>query len=389
MAALPPALQRVLAVIQEPESRERHRRFFAGALDAIARLTAIDLSGAGRGHPGEHDTALWESIAPALRDALHAVHAYFEMVLEVFPTPPERVVADNWDDVFAENGEHAATAVDGPPKSPMEATLEVLHTILRQLQSEIGSFGRDLRNPAKVFDHWRLLDMLGAFRGKFRHGIGEMLYAAASLHDDANRDEVVPFWRSEVNASVCLRRGLYDLRQRVRTYRQVLDTMTAVPHSWVQALLNELTVFHGTDAYRFMRWDDKPSFNDACLAVANLAAERVEDLRKVLPVVEGLVAFLDLLALINRRAILIIHDQQVLREALASIDSVLQDTVRGAEARRLMQLALTHAEQVHGRDGDLDKVIDTLGRIPIQELPREQLLRLAQRFKDHASAIRF
>lgn len=362
-AVLPAALGRALDTVPPGPRRERLASLFEAAAAAIQALGELDLGRWESEEIGHADLSVWESLAPFVHDTFLQVQAFLDAVGARAPEAGESPEPD-LDGAFDE-------LVSGaPPRHPasdrLEASTEaVIGDIAAALSRELRAFGEGLRRPNVAADRWNLLAHLGEFRGKFRLGIGEMVFLAARHLAPVRKAEVVPFYRQEIDDAVLLRRAFVLVGLSVRADHE--GSRDAGPGARLEAarrILSQLDVFVGSRPWRLVRADDKRALFEARRSLADLVAGRGAPGR--LPAaLEGLDKFLGSLLVINRRETLIGHD----REALAAVARRLErartalDLDDGARARADLAVALSTAQRLLGRDPSLDALLLSLRRV--------------------------
>ncbi len=433
------ALKRALDAATDIEDRGRLEDLFLAAAWAIDALGELDLTAyepAGDAEEGA-DLSAWEEIAPIVGATIADVNTLLSTVDNRIPLPEEdkdepglqrkaRGVRGGAGGIGEAQGSEAPRASDGPPDlndekeddpfagifaehaedevgertGPQEdpeanarSAMSAIHAIATVLRMEVASFGQAIRKPQVMADRWNLLDILEAFRGKFRAGIGEMVYAAAGSLAEVDKEDVVPGYRQEMDRSVGLRRALAILAPRVAKENSAAqaaapgDGYTIRRH--VERISKLLDRFLESPAFRAMRAADRKSLTRLRSSLSSEMADPSiwpGDLRKT---AEGLDRFLESMSVINHREDLVIHD----REALPRFGSILEAAAKAAEeeddsrARLLFSDAMETGWRLIGRDPELDEVLRRARRVDISELDAEDVELWVEALKEKLAAV--
>src|SRR5689334_5051499 len=229
-AELLPALRAVLKLIPKGDY-EHFEAFFLAADTAIDALGELDFSEYEREEIGSADLSVWEALAPVIRDTIVDVNKLLTVVKQEIPEEPVTEEAgsdDAFDDAFGGGGEAAPkekkkAAGPADPRKKVKDAQQIIHAIAGALAKEVTAFGEGIRKPVVMADRWNLLAHLGEFRGKFRAGIGEMVFLGASAFSPVRKDQVVPRYREETEDAAALRRTLAVLASVVRAENEKLQ----------------------------------------------------------------------------------------------------------------------------------------------------------------------
>ncbi len=379
--ALLPALAAVLAAIPDGAERRRFELFFAASTEAIDALSDLDFSRYEKEEIGTADLSVWEALAPVVRDTLVDVNKLLSVSRAQFPELAEAAPDDSdaaFDEMFGEPS--AAPVVRKPakraaPVSPARAAVDAIQAIASSLAREVTAFGEGIRKPVVMADRWNLLAHLSEFRGKFRAGIGEMVFQAAGAFSDVKKEQVVPGYREDIDEAVRLRRLLAVLSSVVRAENTRLqEEGPAEARLRSLRLVRDVETFRRSEGWTSLRAADKRSFIEARAELAKLANDPSSKPRALKLAVEGLDKFLDSLSIINRRETLSVHD----REALAASALHLEKSegalgVEPARARFELAAALAAAQRLYGRDRDLDGLLRSARRIDAMTLAPDSI----------------
>lgn len=171
-----------------------------------------------------------------------------------------------------------------------------------------------------------------------------------------DRAVLLPGYKTALDQSLLIRRGLSDLRKVVSAENDwVIQDKDVDLDCKVEALARlteELEDFLHSDVFRAMRSADRVELQRF------LQKARSADFEEARLACEGLSRYLESLSQINQREVLIEHDQRVLREIgylLEAARSVVE--VSRSHALTLFRDAITQAEALKGRLTILDEQI--------------------------------
>jgi hypothetical protein len=395
---LPKALVAVLEAARDPADRERLSAFFASAARAIDALGDLDLTQYEPGVSGAADLSAWEAVAPIIACTLADVNALLTAVDQQIPEP--ELDADELDgmDIFGgalDDGAGASgpSPADDSPEAKIRDAMAAIHGIASVLRMEMDTFSRTMRNPQVMADAWNLLDHLEAFRGKFRAGIGEMVYSAASALRDIPKDEVVPGYREDIARGIGLRRAIALLAPWITRENDVAQKAAPSDGYTIRRQATKigrlLDKFATSPAWKALRAADKKSLIKLRVALQSGLDDPgtyPADLRKTL---EGLDRFLESMAVINHRETLIVHD----RGALGRLAQTLQATRAASQdgddaaARLLLKEALDLGWTLIGRDLELDEALIRARSLDLAELDADDVALWAQTLAEQVAAV--
>jgi len=252
----------------------------------------------------------------------------------------------------------------------MKAAEKVVQSIAESLRFEVGRFGARVRNPTVVADRWNLLIDLQEFRGKCRAAIGELIYASVNAFGEIGRPLLIPEYAADLAEGLCVRQGWITLTRAIGPLNARLQIAgIEQQRPLLAAVQRELDHFRASRGYLFMRAGDKRFVIAFARELAGIMAQRNLG-RPVQLAVEGFAKFLDSMAVINRREILINHD----REAFAECGTLLEQASLYANVsdhpKAMMRLtqALAVASRLYGRDRVLDDYLVLRLRWPLEHL---------------------
>lgn len=369
--ALPPAVAEVLRQAPDEAFRSRLLRVLQAATRAIVRLREIDLTriehlaSSGEGS----DLALWEEVAPAVGASIGDVTTLLATIDEEFPTPEESV-EDDLDLAFGPSDSDTGpqVAIATTPEEKAKEAESSIQGIAASLRAEVSRFGQRVRNPTIVADRWNLLVDLQEFRGKCRAGIGELVFAACSAFQPLTRALIVPEYAQDLEESICVRHAVTTLTRAVGPLNSRVQMASPEQQRGpLLAIQRELDHFRASRGYSTMRAGDKRFVIAFARGLADIFNRKAYG-REGQQHVEGFAKFLDSLAVINRREILMNHD----REAFAECGTLLEQAshalaFEGPEPARIrLAEALDVARRLFGRDRFLDDYLVTRLRWPLE-----------------------
>lgn len=331
----------------------------------LSRLEHLASSGDGS------DLALWEEIAPTVGASIGDVTTLLSRIEEEFPQEEEEE-EDDLDFAFSEEAFQTSPTIS-IPSTPEEKANEAensIQAIASSLRSEVARFGQRVRNPTIVTDRWNLLMDLQEFRGKCRAGIGEMVFAACNTFQPVSRSQVVPEYAQDLDESLGVRYAVTTLNRAVGPLNgRVQAASEDHLRGPLLAIQRELDHFRSSRGYATMRAGDKRfviAFARGLAGIFNRKAYGSEGKQHI----EGFAKFLDSLAIINQREILINHD----RESFAKCGTLLEqaheaflaDAIEAARSR--LDEALEVARTLFGRERHLDDYLVTRLRWPLEHL---------------------
>jgi hypothetical protein len=371
----------VLRKLPDQQFRDRLFRVLTSAAKAIAKLRDLDLTRIEQLAATQEgtDLAMWEQVAPAVGASISDVNALLLTIQDVFPNVLRPEADDDLDLAFGPASDAAITEPPPPAPSPAVPTTQsekqaaaekAIQSISVSLKAEVGRFGKRVRNPSVVADRWNLLIDLQEFRGKCRAAVREMVYAAVNVFADVPRAVVVPEYATDLDEALGARHAWITLTRAVGPLNARLQI--AGPEQQRPLLLavrRELEHFRASRGYLRMRAGDKRfviSFGrdlDTTLSTRHFG-------KSAQLLVEGFAKFLDSMAVINRREILINHD----REAFAECGTLIEQAnafLTAHEPRRAairLTQALAVAMRLFGRDRFLDDYLVLRLRWPLDNL---------------------
>jgi hypothetical protein len=374
---LPAAVLSVLARIPDPQFRERLTGVLKAATRAIMRLRDLDLTRIEQLATTQEgsDLAMWEEVAPAVGASISDVNALLAAIDDAFPEAETQSSGDDIDLAFgpSDSGQPSIPAAVSIPTTQIEkqaAAEKAVQSIAGTLKVEVGHFGKRVRNPSVVADRWNLLIDLQEFRGKCRAAIRELVYSSVSAFADINRAVVVPEYAADLDEALSARHAWITLTRAVGPLNARLQIAgQEQQRPLLLAVHRELDHFRASRGYQRMRAGDKRFVISFARDLDQTLSTRAFG-KSAQMLVEGFAKFLDSMAVINRREMLINHD----REAFAECGTLLEQAssfLHANEPRRAtirLTQALAVAMRMFGRDRYLDDYLVLRLRWPLENL---------------------
>jgi hypothetical protein len=206
-----------------------------------------------------------------------------------------------------------------------------------------------------------LLDDAQSSASEGVHALVSAVYEAfAPAVDSAT---VVPGYLTSLGRALLVRRGVAELSRQLGPPNEVLQAGdTSLYPAALQSVKTHLHDFVSSAVGRAMRPADRWQMVefDRALETQPIGAARLTS--------EGLVKYLDSLATINQREVLLIHDRRALeqmRDALATARQLADLSPR--TAREMAAQAHEAAMRLRGRHPSTDELLASLGRDPAPE----------------------
>lgn len=367
------ALERLRALADAVPDRDfggRLRRVFEEGARAIAGLGGLTLDRYDDlAETGAPDLSMWEELAPVIRDTLLDVNRLLSTIRELFPSGGGAI-----GELIGEALEEASAGDPGSVllKLHEEEATEQIQALGNALAAEVSNLGERMRSPQVVSDRWNLLGDLQEFRGKFRGLVGELLFNAASPFEPVARAEVVPAWAEEVRDAVAARRAVTDLARVMSVHSSRIQAAGPACAERVAALVRDLDAFGRSRSYAVLRTQDKRHFVEyrALLSRAEPGSLDAATLAAIAEFAE----FAQGLSKVNRRALLVEHDREVLAACAVKLEQA--DGIRAsspAQAGALLAEAAAVAQDLYGRMPSLDAWLRKARKRELAALPEAEL----------------
>lgn len=372
---LPAAVAAVMRQVPDAQFRVRLFKVLSTATRSISRLREIELGRIEQFATTNEgsDLAMWEEVAPAVAASISDVHTLLATIQEQFPAAPEEEAEDDFDLAFGGPHEGSAEPGAGIPTTPAEkakAAESAVQAIAQGLRKEVSRFGLRVRNPTVVADRWNLLVDLQEFRGRCRAAIGELVYASCSAFADIARPSVVPEFSNDLGEALAVRHAVVTLTRAVGPLNARLQIAgLEQQRAPLLAIQRELDHFRSSRGYQHMRAGDKRFVISFARALAEVFEKRLYG-KHAQQQVEGFAKFLDSLAVINRREILMNHDREAFAECGTLLEQASLHLGVGEPAKAGVRLAqaIAVAQRLYGRDRFLDDYLVTRLRWPLEFL---------------------
>jgi hypothetical protein len=212
-----------------------------------------------------------------------------------------------------------------------------------------------------------LLDDTQSSTSEGVHAVVSAIYA--EFLPDTNPATIVPGYLTSLGRALLVRRGLADLAIKLTAQNDILQKPEqADEHEGaLTSIRQQMRGFVSSVVCRAMRAADRWQMVEFEREIAG------QPLSVARMTAEGLVKYIDSLASINQREVLVLHDQRTLeemREALSTARSLLD--VSAATAREMMDRAYQAAQRLRGRHPHTDQLIIQLERYaPTSSAPAE------------------
>jgi hypothetical protein len=213
-----------------------------------------------------------------------------------------------------------------------------------------------------------LLDDTQSSSSEGVHALVAAVYEA--FLPEVNAATIVPGYLTSLGRALLVRRGLAELAATLTPYNNRLQgDNPRLHHHALRTIREVLEGFVGSVVCRAMRAADRwqmvefdQELRDAPVAGARLTAE-------------GLVKYLDSLASINQREVLLLHDQRTLedmRDTLATARGLVDISPR--TANEMMERAYQAAQRLRGRNPTTDRLVIQLEKYaPTSSNPAESV----------------
>lgn len=173
--------------------------------------------------------------------------------------------------------------------------------------------------------------------------------------DDVDRDRLIPGHRSALGKALLVRQGLAELRRSINRSNAIIQDagVPVVTRETAFDVLREALVdFIGGDVFPLMRPADRAQVREfaADLDGVTVAAAATT--------CEGLDKYLDSLAVVNRRNVLIKHDTDLMRDIAENLEGAIElATISPSGAREIIRAAFTRAGALRGARDPLDALL--------------------------------
>jgi hypothetical protein len=333
---LPPRLGALLALEPDVTLSERLRRVHEAGARAISKLGELDLIRY-EDSPidGSADLSLWEELAPVVGSTLAVVNDLLAETENQFLSGVRSVSARD-------------TQVDA-----------IVAKANQEVRAALMQFGMRVRDPSVVGDRWNLIAEVQAFRFRMRERIGSMVFETAQVISECRRKDVDPGYDEALASTLVVRSTTADLRRLVRSRIHKVSEAESEDVEWnAQQMEKELNAFGRTAAWRALRAQDKKEILEFR---AKLKEYTRADLTKaeLLGVLEPFVEFVDGFNEVNRRELLIQHDQEVLAAVGVTLERAM-NAMNHDEQLAAFTEAVGQGQALYGRSQEFDAFLRKL-----------------------------
>ena len=331
MEPLPPRLEALLATESDADFIGHVRAVAHAAARTISQLGELDLIQYEEPDvDASADLGMWEEVAPFIASTLSEVNT---LIAQIDASFPEGAILTDARHLEIER---------------------IVREVGAELRSEVMGAGMRLRDPSVVGDRWNLITAVQILRFSLRDRIGKMVSDVAQVYGDCKRREVEPGYEETLASTLVVRTMTADLRRlmRVRIHK-VGDAAPDQMLQQAQMMERDLNAFGRTAAWRALRAPDKKGILEFRGALRRMIANGAPTKLEILELLEPFVDFVEAFSNINRRQILVEHDQEV----LASVGVVLEQAMNteGFDQRlAAFKQALDAGQTLYGRSGEFD-----------------------------------
>ncbi len=379
---LPRPLLELLESLGDRAFATRLRQVYLAAARAIAGLHELDLGKYEDSvESGAPDLAMWEAVAPVIRDTVVDVNTLLGAIRTHFPSEVPGGIAEMIGNAIEETG--VGDPLLATEQRRMDEAVHQIHTLTAVLASEITNLGERMRSPQVVSDRWNLLSDLQYFRGKFRSVVGDLVFLSAYNLGEVSREEVIPDWMEDVRTAIELRRGVTDLARLLSLFVQRLR---ANPQDAVRGTLDELAraldAFGRSKSYVGLRAQDKRRIVEFRHGLERMRNDGKTSVSSATGAVAEFAQFVQSLSEVNKRDCLIQYDRALLASCSVTLENAesLRETDHGQSTLMLAD-AVKRAADLYGREPGLDGYLrkarkrDLTSLSPAELGPEIELLR--------------
>lgn len=249
--------------------------------------------------------------------------------------------------------------------------LEKLSSIEYGLSSQLDDATDRFANALGAGEMNQVLGLLDDTQSSTSEGVHAVVSSVyEEFLPDTNPATVVPGYLTSLGRALLVRRGLADIATKLTSHNDILQD-PAKPkdehETALAAIRAQLRSFVASVVCRAMRAADRwqmvefeRELSEQPLAPAKMTSE-------------GLVKYIDSLASINQREVLVLHDQRTLEEMRDSLSTARQlIDLSATTAREMMDRAYQAAQRLRGRHPATDALIIQLERYaPTSSSPAE------------------
>lgn len=385
---LSPKVQDIIAGIGDSTLRSQ--------IDGTVRYCLAALYELGRIHlPQDHFEVREEEsigtdehldVAPYVLAAVAAVNRLLAYLVATFPAPPEAADdggGDGFDDFDLEfdlidgptgEGGLASQSDEQKSQTPAEQVADAAHAYGSMLRSRVLAFAKRLEVATAKDDSWAMLGELDDYKHRLAKSVQGALFGILAVFvSDTTREAIYPQYRSAVGEGVALRKAIAELSFQIGRFNESMSDKDLVVPLMV-AVADHLARFSALPIYRSLRAEDKRAVIDFRRELYRLRHPKEGEsfsMTRLSRGVEGFSKFLESMHAINHREVLVLHDRNVLEQALGELhQAVTLVHTNEAAARFTFDRVVDRVAEVIGRNPDLDMAIRAQrdGQAPDQPL---------------------
>jgi len=307
-------------------------------------------------------------LAPYVLRAIASINQLLFYLVDKFPNTGNDTDCRPSDDAFdlefdlvdGPTGEGSGLAKQGTHDtlSPRDQVADAAYAFGSMLRSRVLNFSERLRFGLNQDDDWQLLAELDDNKRRLTKAVQGLLFGVLGVfNSQVRREEILPEYRSAVSSAVSLRGAISDLTYHITRFNDALakaNLEQTIP--LIVAVSDHLARFAARPEYRTLRADDKRAIIDFRTTLYELRKNPYDGFqRKLVPAVEGFSKFLESMAAINHREVLVLHDQQRIDEALLKLQLLLEHENRDFfDRQQEFDAIVTDLVVLKGRNPELD-----------------------------------
>ncbi len=329
-AALLPLLLDTLELITNQRHRGQLQRILEAAGKAVEALGDLDLSEFEADDEGKEAYEVWRALAPVVGETLETVYALLRTI----------------DHEVASSEDRAGN---------VEQATRIGRNLAETVRQDCLSFRDGMQEPDNMANRWDVLQYVGAFRGRTRASVGQLMFSIATCFAKVNRSDVIPGYRSELEVAVSLRKALRALSERIQVHLDGLsggNEAEIITHT--QSIFNELAEFSSGMHYDHLRVFDR---RQIVSLRQGLETALSDDLSSAQAICQQTQMFFHSLG-INQRDSLVVHDTDTVRDAADCLRDA-REALRLGELRARIEArsALRLIFRLQGKDPMVDQLI--------------------------------
>jgi hypothetical protein len=358
---------RVVREVRDPTLKTRMLVAMEACARALEAVDDVDLAEQELADLETPNVAAWSALAPDVRNVLLAVRKACDFLVAQFPAsgsaPSEGDFSFAFEDETSRN-EHVDEIVRA--SNAGETIGEGVRMLVSVLQRDTVALGEKLRNPAVVGDRWFLLAELHQFLGQCAECLEAIVATILGAATSENIADVLPRYLDATARNVMLRSAVVELSHDVDEFNGAIQRAANEDLGILESgLIERLTAFSATPAYKFLKPQDKRAVILARIHLNDWSQQKKSDPSALRNEVEGFAKFLSLMRGLNWRDVLADHDKRT----IARVRALLKG---GVKLDELVPSLL----QVYGCDDVLDRKIRAF-RLGTRPTP-EELQRAAE-----------